>query len=94
MSTKNRVHLVYTLQIKTNSTKHLGEAQIDDLVDSIDGTLKNWFPKGEVQLVKHNVADGEKRVVITNVLPAVQRRAPKAPVATPDNPEGEGKPGE
>lgn len=74
MNKQNRVHLVYTLQIKVKGTKHLGEPQIDDLVDSIDGTLKSWFPKGDVELVKHNVADGEKRVVITNVLPIVQRR--------------------
>lgn len=76
MGKQNRVHLVYTLQIKVNGTKQSGETQIDDLVDSIDGTLKSWFPKGEVQLAKYDVADGTKRVVITNVLPAVRRRDP------------------
>lgn len=86
MSTKNRVHLVYTLQIKVNGTKQSGEPQIDDLVDSIDGTLKNWFPKGEVELVKHNVADGTKRVIITNVLPVVKPRSTAAAPQTATEP--------
>lgn len=74
MSKQTRLHKVYTLQIKTKTTKSLGEEQVDDLIDSIEDTLKTWFPKGDVELVKHDATKGDKRVIITNVLPAVKPR--------------------
>jgi hypothetical protein len=77
MSKKVKLHVVYTLQIKANATKQAGTLQVDDLIDSIKGTLASWFPSGEVELVKHDVASGEKRVVITDVLPASKRREPR-----------------
>lgn len=75
MSKQNKVHSVFTIQIKTPATKALGQAQVDDLVDSIKDTLKAWFPKGQLEVVKHDILAEDKRVVITNVLPAVQRRS-------------------
>lgn len=77
MSKANRMHHVYTLQIKTPTTKALGEDQVADLVSSMEDTLKTWFPKGEVELVDHNILTEDKRVVITNVLPAVKPRKAK-----------------
>jgi hypothetical protein len=78
MSKQNKIHMVYTIQVKSKTTKALGHEQVEDLVDSINDTLKAWFPKGQVELVKHDILAADKRVVITNVLPAVQRRSAPA----------------
>lgn len=76
MGKQENLHVVYTLQIKAKATKSMGQEQVDDLIDSIRDTLDNWFPapKSTVELERHDVSDGTKRVVITNVLPTVQRR--------------------
>lgn len=74
MSKSNRMHHVYTIQIKTNTSKALGEPQVNDLIESVRDTLKTWFPKGDVSVVDHNILEEDKRVVITNVLPAVKPR--------------------
>ena len=86
MGKQNRIHLVYTLQIKANATKQTGEEQVDDLVDSIKDTLAAWFPKGEVSADKTDVSDGTKRVLMVNILPAVQRRkSAKKPATDAEN---------
>lgn len=78
MSKQTKIHSVYTIQVKSKTTKALDQQQVDDLLANIDDTLKAWFPKGQVELVKHDILAEDKRVIITNVLPAVQQRAAAA----------------
>lgn len=74
MAKQPKIHTVYTLQVKANGTQQFNQATLDDMLESIGDTVKNWFPKGEVELTKHDVVNGDKRVVITNVFATRNRK--------------------
>lgn len=79
MAKQPKIHTVYTLQVKANGTQQFGQGQVDDMMESIAETVKQWFPKGAVEFTKHDVANGDKRVVITNVLPSRVGRGERTP---------------
>jgi len=75
MSKQTKIHMVYTIQVKANTSKQLGKDQVNDLVDAVGQTLLDWFPKGNSDVTGFDVTDGKRRVILTDVWPAVQRRA-------------------
>ena len=84
MGNQPKIHTIYTLQIKARGTQQFGQEQIDEMMSDIADTAKNWFPKGEVQFNRHDVSDGSKRVIVTDVMPERKRPVRKAKVEEND----------